>query len=51
MLMRLRTSGSLMRGADVSFLSAFPAEAEVLYPPLTQLNVQQTVEVRADEEG
>ena len=25
------------RGADLSYLSAFPAEAEFLYPPLTFL--------------
>jgi hypothetical protein len=27
----------LQRGADIQFLSAFPAEKELLYPPLTFL--------------
>ncbi|KAJ1494579.1 hypothetical protein T484DRAFT_1927105 [Baffinella frigidus] len=36
-LFRLRTSGSLSRGADVSFLSAFPGEKVILFPPLTHL--------------
>ena len=36
-LFRLRTSDSLSRGADVSFLSAFPGEKEILFPPLTYL--------------
>jgi hypothetical protein len=31
------TKNSMQRGADIQFLSAFPAEAEVLYPPLTYL--------------
>jgi len=34
-LLRLRTHDFIMRGADISFLSAFPAEAEYLFPPLT----------------
>jgi len=51
MLMRLLTSSSLVRGADVSFLSAFPAEAEILYPPLTFLKVTRLVDVPADEAG
>ena len=37
MLFRLRTSNALTRGADVSFLSAFPGEKEILFPPLTHL--------------
>ena len=36
-LLRLTTSTFMQRGADISFLSAFPAEKEVLYPPLTFL--------------
>ena len=27
----------MQRGADLSFLSAFPAESEILFPPLTFL--------------
>ena len=32
LLLRLRTHNFLMRGADISFLSAFPAEAESFNP-------------------
>jgi hypothetical protein len=39
MLMHLRTPNFMSRGANVSYLSAFPAEAECLYPPLTYLAV------------
>jgi len=38
-LFRLRTSNALTRGADVSFLSAFPGEKEILFPPLTYLRI------------
>jgi hypothetical protein len=36
-IMRLRTRGLTCRGADIAFLSCFPAESEVLFPPLTYL--------------
>ena len=36
-LICIRTPTFMQRGADISFLSAFPAEAECLYPPLTYL--------------
>uniref|UniRef100_A0A7S3BDW3 NAD(P)(+)--arginine ADP-ribosyltransferase n=1 Tax=Haptolina ericina TaxID=156174 RepID=A0A7S3BDW3_9EUKA len=36
-LMRIWSEGWLMRGADVAFLSAFPSEKEMLFPPLTYL--------------
>jgi hypothetical protein len=36
-ILRLRTRGFMGRGADISFLSCFPAESEVLFPPLTYL--------------
>jgi len=36
-LIRLNTSSFMQRGADISYLSAFPAEAEILFPPLTYL--------------
>jgi hypothetical protein len=39
-LLRLRTTTFMQRGADLSFPSAFPGEAEVLYPPLTFLKPQ-----------
>ena len=34
-LLQLHVRNFLERGADISFLSAFPAEEEVVYPPLT----------------
>lgn len=36
-LFRLRTHSSMERGADLTFLSAFPSECEYLYKPLTYL--------------
>ncbi|EKX45495.1 hypothetical protein GUITHDRAFT_139050 [Guillardia theta CCMP2712] len=37
LVFRIKTRNSLQRGVDVSWLSAFPAEEEVLFPPLTYL--------------
>ena len=37
LLFKIRTPSFMQRGADISFLSAFPAEREFLYPPLTFL--------------
>lgn len=34
---KLRTDSFMQRGASIQFLSAFPAEEEVLFPPLTFL--------------
>ena len=36
-LLQLRTTTPHQRGADVAFLSAWPAEREYLFPPLTYL--------------
>ena len=36
-VLRVRTSGAVDRGADIAYLSAFPGEQESLYPPLTYL--------------
>ena len=36
-LLRLRVDGFMKRGADLAYLSCFPNEAEVLYPPLTYM--------------
>ena len=33
LILRLNTSSFMERGADISFLSAFPTEKEVLYAP------------------
>ena len=40
-LFRLRTHSSMERGADLTFLSAFPGERECLFPPLTYLAAGQ----------
>ena len=40
-LMRLYTSSFMTRGADISFLSAFEAESECLFPPLTYLRIAE----------
>ena len=37
-LLRLLTKNFMVRGPEVSFLSAFPMEQEFLYPPLTYLH-------------
>lgn len=37
-LLRLRTSSFLQRGASMAYLSAFPAEEECLYPPVSNSN-------------
>ena len=37
LLFKLRTDSFMDRGASIDFLSAFPGEEEVLYPPLTFL--------------
>ena len=34
---KLKTASFLERGVNITFLSAFPAEAEYLFPPLTFL--------------
>ena len=36
-LLRLKTTSFMQRGADLAWISAFPAEAEILFPPLTYL--------------
>ena len=49
-LMRLRTKNFMVRAPDISFLSAFPAEKEFLYPPLTYLQPTGDVEkLRVDD--
>ena len=35
LLMKIVTENNLQRGADLTFLSMFPGEAETLFPPLT----------------
>merc|ERR1719453_2183596 len=43
-LLRLVTDSFISRGPDISFLSAFPAEREFLFPPLTCLAPTGNVE-------
>ena len=38
LILRLNTSSFMERGADISFLSAFPTEKEVLYTPTPTLH-------------
>lgn len=44
LLFKLRVSNFMQYGAELQWLSAFPAEAEVLYPPLTYLQPTGRVE-------
>mmetsp|Transcript_48942 Transcript_48942/g.116317 ORF Transcript_48942/g.116317 Transcript_48942/m.116317 type:complete len:81 (-) Transcript_48942:33-275(-) len=37
LLFRIKVSSPMDMGADISWLSTFPGEHEVLYPPLTYL--------------
>ena len=37
LVLKLRTTSFMQRGADIGFLSAFPGEAELCFPPLTHL--------------
>ena len=37
LLLKLRTESFMQRGADLDFLSCFPGEKEILFPPLTYL--------------
>ena len=45
-LLRLETKSFAERGADIAYLSAYPTEHEVLYPPLTFL--RPTGDIGAD---
>ncbi len=38
LLIKIEAKNFMVRGADVAFVSCFPNEAEVLYPPLTYLS-------------
>ena len=49
-LLRLITESFMQRGPDISFLSAFPAEQEFLFPPLTYLEPTGDVQkLRVDD--
>ena len=56
LLFRIVTNSFMQRGVDLQFLSAFPGEAEYLFPPLTFLRPSQKVEIKitkddVDDEG
>jgi len=50
-LLKLETGSFRERGADLSFLSAFPGEVEVLYPPLTHLAPTSDKEIVKSDGG
>ena len=51
LLFKIRTTSFLQRGADLDYLSAFPGEHEILYPPLTHLlPTGRTMKVRFEEQ-
>ena len=43
-ILRIKTSSFFERGVGVKWLSAFPAEEEILFPPLTHMQATGTVE-------
>jgi hypothetical protein len=50
LIFKIVTRNGLQRGADLQWVSAFPNEAEILYPPLTYLQptgLTQVIEVDA----
>jgi hypothetical protein len=50
LIFKITTENQLQRGADLQWVSAFPGEAEILYPPLTYLQPtgrKQVIEVDA----
>jgi hypothetical protein len=50
-LLRLASSSFIKCGADISYLSAFPAESEYLYPPLSFLQSTGAPPVRIKHKG
>jgi hypothetical protein len=44
MLLKCISESFMTHGAEISFLSVYPGEKEVLYPPLTYLNPVKTDE-------
>ena len=42
LIFKFETKDFTSRGADISFLSVYPAEKEALYPPLTYLRAVKT---------
>ena len=50
-LLKLDTNGFRERGADLTFLSAFPDERECLFPPLTHMQPTGPLRVVKVAEG
>ena len=50
-LFRVVTTNNSQRGADIQWLSMFPAESEVLYPPFTYLQVDPRWPVKHVKHG
>jgi len=46
LLFRIMTKSFMQRGVDLQFLSAFPSEAEYLFPPLTFLRPVQKADIK-----
>jgi hypothetical protein len=46
LVFRVKSSGFMSCGADISWLSVYPNEAEVLYPPLTYLKYLRTTPIK-----
>ena len=50
LLLRIKTKNFMTRGPSICFLSAFPAEEEFLFPPLTFLQpISEPQELRVDD--
>ena len=50
LLLRIKTKSFMVRGPLISFLSAFPAEEEYLFPQLTYLQpIGEPQELRVDD--
>ena len=50
LLLKIKTTSFMQRGAEISYLSAFPHEAEFVYPPLTYLRpTGRTMEYEVDD--
>ena len=49
LILKLSAPNFMDRGADLTFLSAFPEEVEFLYPPLTALKVKEHADAKVDK--
>ena len=51
LLFRIKVNSPMDMGADVSWLSAFPQEAEVIYPPLSFMQPEFQQKIKGHDEG